>query len=133
MAGLAFRALGHRLESKLARKPTNVKPRPRLRRGSFCWCACDEAVGPCCCRYWANWPTLERAEQDLILQGVEGKNEAERRARMASVLARQHLAVEQAERQCRVARREREEHSAALHLVRQRIDALKILAQLRPE
>lgn len=77
--------------------------------------------------------SLERAEQNLILQGVEGKNETERRARMASVLAQEHLAVDQAERQLRVARRERDEHNAALHLVQQRIDALNILVQVRTE
>lgn len=77
--------------------------------------------------------SLEQAEQSLILKGVEGKNETERRARMASMLARQHLAVGQAERQLRVARRERDEHSAALHLVRQRIDALNLLVQVQAE
>jgi hypothetical protein len=74
---------------------------------------------------------LVHAEQRLIVRGVEGRNETERRAQLAASLPREHQAVDEAERLLRFARREREEFRGALELVQQRLKALELLVQLR--
>ena len=74
---------------------------------------------------------LEQAEQSLIVRGVDGKNEAERRARMAASLSLEHNAVELAESELRSARRSHDEYRETLNLVQQRLKALELLASLR--
>jgi hypothetical protein len=74
---------------------------------------------------------LERAERRLTIRGVDGKNAAERVARMAAQLPREHEAVAAAERSVRAARRDRDEHQAALELVRLRLKALEVLTSVR--
>lgn len=75
--------------------------------------------------------TLQRAEEMLIVGGIEGKNETERRARLAAALTREREAVETAERHLRLARRERDEYNAALHLIQERLKALELLVSVR--
>lgn len=74
---------------------------------------------------------LEHAEQKLIVRGVEGKNETERRAHLAATLPREREAVEDADRRLRAARREQEEFRNSLQLVQQRLKALELLVSLR--
>jgi hypothetical protein len=73
---------------------------------------------------------LERAEQELILRGVEGKNEAERRAHLTAALPRERERVDRAEHQHRAARREHEEFRTTLNLLQQRLKALELLVSL---
>ena len=50
---------------------------------------------------------------------------------MAAQLPREHEAVAAAERSVRAARRDRDEHQAALELVRLRLKALEVLTSVR--
>ena len=74
---------------------------------------------------------LEHAEQSMLASGVVGKNEAERRARLAVALPAERGAFEDAERGLRSARRDQEEYRGALALIQQRLKALELLVKLR--
>ena len=74
---------------------------------------------------------LDHAEQTMIVRGVAGKNEAERRAHLAITLTAEREAVENADRQLRSARREQEEYRTTLDLIQKRLKGLELLVTLR--
>lgn len=90
---------------------------------SHLWDAEDELADARLC--------LEHAEQKMIVRGIEGKNETERRARLAAALPRERDAVETADSHLRFARREQEEFRTSLTLLQQRLRALELLVALR--
>ena len=74
---------------------------------------------------------LERAEARLIARGVDGKNESERRARLAVALSSEREAAADAERRLRSARRQQQEYQDTLTLIQHRLKALELLVALR--
>lgn len=74
---------------------------------------------------------LDTAERRLLLAGVEGRNEAERRARIADDTTPEREALAKAERLAGEARRDRDELAVVLDVVKARLAGLELLARLR--
>lgn len=73
---------------------------------------------------------LDHAQNRLLARGIEGKNEAERRARLFDLLRTEHLGVEQSEKRLHLARRDQDEFNLSLQLLRVRLKGLELLAGL---
>lgn len=74
---------------------------------------------------------LDTAERRLLIAGVEGRNEAERRARLHEGSLDERDALSAAERALAAARRDRDELAVVLDVVKARLDGLSLLARVR--